>query len=135
MIMRFLSKYLQKILVSFLIQVCRTAYLEMCKSGIIRPILTEKPTTQLVCSHSLDYCSFLLVQNNAAKLVLKKKHRDLSTPLLKNDTGFLSQTKNRFQNCNTSFRHSNNTLSTRLTAYTPSRSFRSCFAQLLSALG
>ena len=71
---------------------CRTAYLEIRKLGIIRPFLTEKATTQLVCTrilNRLDYCNFLLagttseqmsriqrVQNSAAKLILKKKRRD-----------------------------------------------------------
>ena len=83
---------------------CRTAYLEICRLGIIRPFLTEKATTQIVCCRILnrhDYCNSLLAgttseqmsriqrfQNSAAKLILKKRRRDHATPLLKNYTGF-----------------------------------------------
>ena len=68
---------------------CQKAYLEICRLGIIRPFLTEKATTQLVCSRILNrfaYCNSLLagttseqmsriqhIQNSAAKLMLKKK--------------------------------------------------------------
>ena len=85
---------------------CRTAYLEICRLGIIRPFLTEKATMQIVCPrilNRLDYCNSLpagttseqmsciqRVQKSAAKLILKKKRRDHATPLLKNYTGFQS---------------------------------------------
>ena len=95
---------------------CRTAFLEIRRVDFIRPFLTEKATTQLVCSrilNRLDYCNSLLagttleqmsriqrVQNSAAKLILKKKRRYHATPLLKKTTLASNQTKNGLQNCN-----------------------------------
>ena len=50
---------------------CRTAYLEIRRLGIIRPILTEKATTQLVCSrilNRLDYCVSLLAGTTSEQI-------------------------------------------------------------------
>ena len=78
--------------------VCRAAYLELRRLASIRPYLTQSATAQLVSSaitSRLDYCNSILaglplkqisrlqrVQNNAAKLVLRKSKYDHVTPLL-----------------------------------------------------
>ena len=78
--------------------VCRAAYLELRRIASIRPYLTKSATAQLVSSaitSRLDYCNSILaglplkqisrlqrVQNNAAKLVLRKSKYDHVTPLL-----------------------------------------------------
>ena len=78
--------------------VCRAAYLELRRIASIRPYLTQSATAQLVSSaitSQLDYCNSILaglplkqilrlqrVQNNAAKLVLRKSKYDHVTPLL-----------------------------------------------------
>ena len=109
--------------------------------GIIRPFLTEKATTQLVCTrilNRLDYWNSLLagtaseqmcriqsVQDGATKLILKNLHR---LPI---------KQRIDFKIVTLAYRHFNITLSSylsaRRTSYTPSRSLRSCSAQLLSA--
>ena len=74
-------------------------YLELRRIASIRPYLTQSATAQLVSSaitSRLDYCNSILaglplkqisrlqrVQNNAAKLVLRKSNFDHVTPLLK----------------------------------------------------
>ena len=84
--------------------VCRAAYLELRRIASIRPHLTQSATAQLVSSaitSRLDYCNSILpglplkqisrlqrVQNNAAKLVLRKSKYDHVTPLLQELTGF-----------------------------------------------
>ena len=78
--------------------VCRAAYLELRRIASIRPYLTQSATAQLVSSaitSRLDYCNSILaglplkqisrlqrIQNNAAKLVLRKSKYDHVTPLL-----------------------------------------------------
>ena len=78
--------------------VCRTAYLELRRIASIRSYLTHRATAQLVSStiiSRLDYFNSTLaglllkqisrlqrVQNNAAKLVLRKSKYDHVTPLL-----------------------------------------------------
>ena len=78
--------------------VCHAAYLELRRIASIRPYLTQSATAQLVSSaitSRLDYCNSILaglplkqisrlqrVQNNAAKLVLRKSKYDHVTPLL-----------------------------------------------------
>ena len=78
--------------------VCRAAYLELRRIASIRPYLTQSATAQLVSSaitSRLDNCNSVLaglplkqisrlqrVQNNAAKLVLRKSKYDHVTPLL-----------------------------------------------------
>ena len=72
--------------------VCRAAYLELRRIASVRPYLTQSATAQLVSSaitSRLDYCNSVLaglplkqisclqrVQNNAAKLVLRKSKYD-----------------------------------------------------------
>ena len=108
---------------------------------------------QIVCPrilNRLDYCNSLLagttleqmsriqrVQNSAAKLIPEKKHRCYATPLLKNDTGFQSNEEqiSKWQHWLTDTPTTLYLLKCQpgLLAYTPSRSLRSCPAQLLSS--
>ena len=87
---------------------CRTAFLEIRRLGIVGPFLTEKAPTQLVCSrilNRLDNCNSFLagttseqmsriqrVQNSAAKLILKSNNNaEIMLHLFlkkKNYTGF-----------------------------------------------
>ena len=78
--------------------VCRTAYYELRRIGSIRHLLTPEATKTLVCAFvlsRLDYCNSLLsgcpstlinklqmVQNHAARLVLKTRKKDHITPML-----------------------------------------------------
>ena len=78
--------------------VCRAAYLELRRIASIRPYLTQNATAQLVSSamtSRFEYCNSILaglplqqisrlqrVQNNAAKLVLRKSKYNHVTPLL-----------------------------------------------------
>ena len=78
--------------------VCHAAYLELRRIALIRPYLTQSATAQLVSSAItswLEYCNSIFaglplkkisrlqrVQNNAAKLVLRKSKYDPVTPLL-----------------------------------------------------
>ena len=80
--------------------ICRSCYIQMRYISCIRPYLTQDATATIVHSlvtSRLDYLNSLLyglpeyllkklqlVQNNAARLVLKKKKYDHITPLLKN---------------------------------------------------
>ena len=78
---------------------CRTCYMYLHSISKIRSCLTQEATETLVnalITSRLDYCNAILyglnedllkrlqlVQNNAARLVLKKKKHDHVTPLLK----------------------------------------------------
>ena len=78
--------------------VCRASSLELRRLTSIRPYLSERTSARLVAAlitSRLDYCNSVLaglpaeqigrlqrVQNNAARLVLKKRKRDPITPLL-----------------------------------------------------
>ena len=78
---------------------CRSVFLELCRTGHLRRHLTVDATKKLVSSFvlsRLDYCNSLLaglpenrldrlqrVQNNAARLVLGRRGRDHAKPLLR----------------------------------------------------
>ena len=80
--------------------VCRAAHLELRRIAAVRPYLTQNTTAQLASSATtprifFDYCNSILaglplkqisrlqrVQNNAAKVVLRKSNFDHVTPLL-----------------------------------------------------
>ena len=78
---------------------CRTTFLTLRRIESIRPFLSNSSTKKLAASvitSRLDYCNSPLagvadeqiariqkIQNNAARLVLKKSNRDHVTPLLK----------------------------------------------------
>ena len=109
-------------------------------------------TSQLICSHvlsRLDYCNSLLsgitkdqltrlqrVQNNAAKLIFKKKRRDHVTPLLKKLHWLPIENRIDYKLATLVYRHFDSSLpsylSSKLTAYTPARSLRSSSEQLLA---
>ena len=80
----------------------------------------------------------LRVQTNAAKLILKKKRRDPTTPLLREKLHWLPiKQRKDFKIATLACKHFSTTLpsylSGRLSAYTPSGPPGSCSAQLLSA--
>jgi hypothetical protein len=78
---------------------CRSAYFHLRKIRSVKSYLSEDTTKQLVISHvlsRLDYCNSVLAglpsstlrrlqvaQNNAARLILRKKMRDNASPLLR----------------------------------------------------
>ena len=78
--------------------ICRSAYSELRRIGSIRHYLSEDATKILVCAFVLskiDYCNSLLaglpqyllhklqrIQNNAARLVLRRSKFEHATPLL-----------------------------------------------------
>ena len=78
--------------------VCRSAYFSLRQISSIRPYLSEASTARLVCAtvtSKLDYCNSVLVglpaeqiyrlqrvQNDAARLICKKRKRDHITPIL-----------------------------------------------------
>ena len=82
----------------YVLSVCKLAYFELRRISSIRHLLSTSATKTLVCSFvlsRLDYCNSVLagsphylidklqrVQNNAARLVLRKRKRDHATPLL-----------------------------------------------------
>ena len=82
---------------------CRTTFLALKRIASIRPILSNSSTEKLVASmitSRLDYCNATLagvadeqiarlkkIQNNAARLILKKSKRDHVTSRLKELTG------------------------------------------------
>ena len=79
--------------------VCRSTFLALRRISSIRPFLSSKSTATLVhatVTSRLDYCNSSLsgipsqqlsrlqrVQNNAVRLIMKKRKRDHITPLLK----------------------------------------------------
>ena len=79
--------------------ICCASFLELRRIASIRPYLSQSAAVRLVAAmviSRLDYCSSVFiglpaeqiarlqrVQNNAARLVLKKRRRDHVTPLLK----------------------------------------------------
>ena len=82
----------------YVLSVCKLAYFELRRISSIRHLLSTSATKTLVCSFvlsRLDYCNSVLagsphylidklqrVQNNAARLVLRKRKRDHASPLL-----------------------------------------------------
>ncbi|WP_419618910.1 hypothetical protein, partial [Thiolapillus sp.] len=79
--------------------VCRASFLELRRAATIRPYLSQSATARLVAAmiiSRLDYCNSVFaglpadqvarlqrIQNNAARLVMKKRKRDHVIPLLK----------------------------------------------------
>ena len=79
--------------------ICCASFLELRRIASIRPYLSQSAAARLVAAmviSRLDYCNSVFiglpadqiaqlqrVQNNAARLVLKKRRRDHVTPLLK----------------------------------------------------
>ena len=100
---------------------CRSSYFHLRKISSIRPYLWDESTAQLVSSlilSRLDYCNSILsglpscslnrlqnVQNNAARLVLRKRKSDHVTPLLKEKKTTLAPCWRPYplHNCHTGF--------------------------------
>ena len=133
--------------------VCRAAYLELRRIASIRPYLTQSATAQLVSSaitSRLDYCNSILaglplkqisrlqrVQNNAAKLVLRKSKYDHVTPLLQELHWLPMKFRPQYKIATFVYRFFDGSLpgylSQTLCAYEPTRNLRSSCEKLLKA--
>ena len=131
--------------------VCRAAYLELRRIASIRPYLTQSATAHLVSSaitSRLDYCNSILaglplkqisrlqrVQNNAAKLVLRKSKYDHVTPLLQELHWLPIKFRPQYKIATFVYRFFDGSLpgylSQTLCAYEPTRNLRSSCEKLL----
>ena len=126
-------------------QVCRACYLAMRRIASIRPCLSAAATATLVNAHitsRLDYCNSVLygvssdqlerlqqVQNNAARLILRKRKRDHVTPLLMQLHWLPVKYRIQFKLATFAYRHFDSSfpqyLSESLVTYQPSCSLHS----------
>ena len=124
---------------------CRTTFLALRRIASIRPFLSNSSIEKLVAPmimSRLDYCSATFagvaneqiariqkIQNNAARLILKKSKRDHVTPLLKDLRWLPVKYRIQYKLATLAFRHFDVTLppylSSSLCTYQPSRSLRS----------
>ena len=131
--------------------VCRSTFLALRRIASIRPFLSTPSTATLVHAYvtsRLDYCNSILfglpseqltrlqrVQNNAARLVLKKGKRDHITPLLKELHWLPIPYRIQFKLAILAFRHFDKSLppylSQSLNIYQTSRTLRSSSEKLL----
>ena len=131
---------------------CRVCYLELRRISLMRPFLSQAAAVQLVSSSilsRLDYCNSVLaglpsalvdrlqkVQNNAAKLVMKKSKRDHVTPLLKELHWLPVTFRPQYKIAVLAYRFFDGTLppylSATLSQYIPARSLRSSNQKLLT---
>ena len=131
--------------------ICRASFLELRRIASIRKYLSTKATARLVQAmviSRLDYCNSILtglpkdelkrlqrIQNNAARLVYKKKKRDHITPLLRELHWLPVEFRCQFKICTFAYRCFDGSLpsylSDALTIYKPSRSLRSACEKLL----
>ena len=131
--------------------VCRSTFLALRRIASIRPYLSVHSTRVLIHAlvmSRLDYCNSTLsgipsehlarlqrVQNNAARLVLKKRKRDHVSPLLKELHWLPISYRIQFKLATMAFRHFENSLppylSQSLTIYQTSRTLRSSSEKLL----
>ena len=122
---------------------CRSSYFHhLRKIGSIRPYLSNESTAQLVSSMILsrfDYCNSTLsglpcslnrlqkVQNNAARLVLRKRKSDRVIPLLEKLHWLPVEARMHYKIATLAFRHFENSLppylSELLHTYQTSRTF------------
>jgi len=132
---------------------CRTCFLHLRKISSIRQFLSTESTHQLVSSmilSRLDYCNGTLsglpstslnrlqkVQNQAARLVLRRCKTDRASPLLQELHWLPVDSRIKYKICTLAFRHFEGTLppylSSKLVSYCPSRSLRSSGEKLLKA--
>ena len=130
---------------------CRTTFLALWRIASIRPFLSNSSTEKLVeavITSRLDYCNATFtgvadeqiariqkIQNNAARLILKKSKRDHVTPLLKELHWLPVKYRIQYKLATLAFRHFDGTLppylSFSLCTYQPSRSLRSSTERLL----
>ena len=130
---------------------CRSSYFHLSKIASIRPYLSDESTAQLVSSlilSRLDYCNSTLsglpssslnrlqkVQNNAARLVLRKRKLDHVTPLLEKLHWLPVDARIHYKIATLAFRHFENSLPPYLLEllhiYQPSRTLRSSSEKLL----
>ena len=128
-----------------------TAYLELRRISSIRLYLTQSATAQPVSSTvRLDYCNSILarlpfkqisrlqrIQNNAAKLILRKSKQDHVTPLLKELHWLLIKSRLQYKIATLAYRHFDGSLpqylSESLCIYEPSRPLCSSCEKLLKA--
>ena len=131
--------------------VCRSSFLSMKRISSIRPCLSDSATATLVnatITSRLDYCNSVLsgvssdqlqrlqrVQNNAARLILRKRRRDHATPLLKQLHWLPVESRITFKVATLAYRHFDGSLpqylSNSLTTYQSSRTLRSSTERLL----
>ena len=131
--------------------ICRACFLELRRIASLRPFISSTICAQLVIAlitSRLDYCNSILdglpseqisrlqrVQNNAARLVLKKRRREHVTPLLKQLHWLPIAFRTQYKLAIFAFRHFDGSLppylSSALTTYQPSRSLRSSSELLL----
>ena len=130
---------------NFVSATTRACYFHLRRISQIRKYLTTEATTKLVVSlilSRIDYCNSLLsglpdstihslqrVQNNAARLILRKKKSDHITPLLKSLHWLPVHLRIHYKILSLCYKSLNNSapiyLSNSLHLYIPSRSLRS----------
>ena len=131
--------------------ICRAAFLEIRRISALRPYLSVDATKQLVnafVTSRLDYCNSVLaglpaeqisrlqlIQNSAARLILKRRKRDHVTPLLKELHWLPVRFRCQYKIAVLAYRHFDGSLppylSVSLTTYQPSRTLRSLNEKLL----
>ena len=130
---------------------CRSVFLELRRIGHLRRHLTVDATKKLVSSFvlsRLDYCSSLLaglpenrldrlqrVQNNAARLVLGKRGRDLAKPSLRSLHWMPGRARIEYKISTLCYRSRDSSAPAYLcdlSVYPPSRSLRSADSGLIT---
>ena len=124
---------------------CKSLNFQLRKIGNIRPFLPKEVTTKLITSlilSKIDYCNSLLVglpqnkirkiqmiQNNAARLIMKRKKTENITPILRELHWLPIEKRIIFKVATMSFKCINNSapqyLTDLLQVYHPSRALRS----------
>ena len=131
--------------------ICCASFLELRRIASIRPYLSQSAAARLVAAmviSRLDYCNSVFiglpadqiarlqrVQNNAARLVLKKRRRDHVTPLLEELHWLPVKFRCQYKIATLAYRHFDGSLppylSSSLCTYEPSRFLRSSNEKLL----
>ena len=130
---------------AYVLTICKLAYFELRRISSIRHLLSSSATKTLVCSFvlsRLDYCNSVLagsphylidklqrVQNNAARLVLRKRKSDHATPLLSSLHWLPISSRIQYKVCSLTFSSLFDSgpiyLSDLLQLYSPTRQLRS----------